>query len=103
MKGDPKKLRLFADRVVVEVLSAQETLTASGIILPSTTRDKDPAVLGTVVKVSRQVEENAVKFPDEKLEPGDVVVFSSYSGSELMFDSKSYKVLRITDIYSALE
>ncbi|EGQ0027506.1 co-chaperone GroES, partial [Listeria monocytogenes] len=72
-------LKPLGDRVVIEVLEAEEK-TASGIVLPDSAKEKPQS--GKIVAVgSGRVLDNGTKEPLEVAE-GDTVIFAKYSGTE---------------------
>lgn len=94
-------IKLYADRVLVSIIPAEEIKTKSGIIIPETANKDERTQYGKVVRVSAQVEEAEHKW--EQISEGETVMFSQYAGSALYHESKEYKVLRFTDIYGAIE
>lgn len=97
------KIRLLADRVLVEVLSEKdETITASGIIIPAfAEQSEEKPQRGRVVRVSARVSKCEVE--EDKVYEGEEVIFSQFAGSPLTFNQKDYKLLRITDLFGAIE
>lgn len=102
-------IRLLADRVLVEVQPAKEVKTASGIILPETSKGDavSKTEQGLVLRVSERIKnlDPAKSKEDEwdKIEEGELVLFSSFAGSKMFYKGKEYSILRITDIYGAVE
>lgn len=96
------KIRLLADRVLVEVIKPPEQKTASGIILPeSVAKAQEKSLQGRVLKVSKKIEDCEVE--EDKVYVGKVILFSQYAGTDLLFEDKEYKVLRITDVIAEVE
>jgi len=89
-------LKPLGDRVVVEPLEEEE-ITASGIILPETAKEKPQK--GTVVAVGPgRKDENGKVIPME-VGVGDVVLYAKYGGTEVKLDSdRTVLVLRESDI-----
>lgn len=84
----------LADRVIVEPAPAEQ-VTAGGIIIPDTAKEKPQR--GTVVSVG----------PGKKDEPmsvkvKDTVVYGKYSGTEISIEGKEYLILRESDIYAVI-
>lgn len=93
-------IRLFADRVLVKIITPAEVTTASGIFIPNT-NNEEKTKQGTVLKISPKI---IREMKDEdKLEEGDVLMFSAYAGSDIQYKGAEFKVLRITDIFGVLE
>lgn len=93
-------IRLLADRVLVKVKKQEEAVTVSGIILPDT-NSEEKALTGEVLRVSKRVED--CKVEEDKIEVGEVVLFSKFAGSDISYEGKQYKILRITDLFGAVE
>ncbi|WP_163651979.1 co-chaperone GroES [Listeria sp. PSOL-1] len=93
-------LKPLGDRVVIEVLEAEEQ-TASGIVLPDSAKEKPQE--GKVVAVGTgRVLDNGTK---EALEvaTGDRIIYSKYSGTEVTFAEKDYLILRESDILAVID
>lgn len=74
-----------------------EEKTKSGIVLPDTV-DKEKPEQGKVIAVGpgEDIKKSGVK-------KGDTVLFGKYSGDDIKFDNKEYKVLKEEDIFAILE
>src|SRR5262245_6319072 len=89
------KVRPLDDRVVVEVLEADEK-TAGGILLPDTAKEKPQR--GRVLAVGPgKLRDNGERSP-LAVRPGDEVIFGRYSGSEIQLEGKELKIMRESDI-----
>ena len=87
-------IKPLADRVLIEPKEA-ETKTASGIFIPDTAKEKPRQ--GTVLAVG----------PGKKDEPmevkvGDVVLYGTYSGTEVAVEEKEYLIVKQSDILAIL-
>ena len=93
------KIRPLDDRVVVEVLEAEER-TPGGILLPDTAKQKPQR--GRVLAVGPgKIRENGERStPNVKV--GDEVLFTRYGGSDVELDGKEYKILREGDILAKM-
>lgn len=88
-------LRPLGDRVVIEVLEAEEK-TASGIVLPDSAKEKPQE--GKVIAVGDgKVLENGTK-QELEVAVNDRIIFSKYSGTEVTYDGKDYLIIREDDI-----
>jgi chaperonin GroES len=83
-------LKPLADRVVIEQMD-QEAKTASGIVLPETSKEKPEE--GTVVAVGKDVKE---------VKKGDKVVFSKYGPTEVKIDNNEYLILKEEEILAII-
>ena len=92
-------IKPLGERVVIEVAES-DVKTASGIVLPDTAKEKPQK--GTVVAVgSGKLLDNGEHAAME-VKPGDSVVFSKYSGTEVKVGDKEYLVVRESDILAVL-
>jgi chaperonin GroES len=82
----------LGSRVLVEILE-EESVTASGLVIPDTAKEKPQR--GTVVAVGDDEEVITVKV-------GEKVMFPKYTGTELSFDGKDYLVIDATDLLAVL-
>ncbi len=90
-----KKLRPLDDRVVVEPVDAEE-MTAGGIVLPDTAKEKPQ--LGTVLAVGPGKLLDSGNRGELSVAVGDKVYFGKYGGVEQEVDGKEIKILRESDI-----
>ena len=98
---DRPKVRLLADRLLVEVVNdTTEQRTAGGIIIPNTSKNEQ-AMVGKVLAISKKIEK--CKVEEDKVAVGEQVLFSKYAGTEMSYKGKDFRVLRITDIIGAEE
>jgi chaperonin GroES len=94
-------LRPLADRVIVEPLEEQE-MTASGIVLPETAKEKPQK--GKVVAVGPGRKDDAGKVIPMDVEVDDTVLFAKYGGTEVKLGSdQTVLVLRESDILAVIE
>jgi len=89
------KLRPLEDRVVVKP-SASEEVTAGGIVLPDTAKEKPST--GTVIAVGpgRSLKDGKRAAMLVKLE--DLVYYGKYAGTEIQIGKDKFVVLREGDI-----
>lgn len=94
------KLVPLFDRVILKKLAAEET-TASGIVLPGQS-DKDKPGQGEIVAVGPggMVDGKEIKMV---VKPGDKVLYSKYSGSEVEVDGEKLVVLKQNDLYAIMQ
>jgi len=86
----------LADRVVIEPL-AQEEVTAFGIILPETAKEKPQK--GTIVAIGPGKRDDKGVLVAMEVKVGDVVLYAKYAGTELKLEGgKQVLVLRESDI-----
>jgi len=94
------KLRPLGDRVWVEPIEREE-ITASGIILPETAKEKP--MEGKVLAVGPGVRhENGERIPID-VKVGDKVLFAKYAGTEIKHNGTKYLIMRESDLMATIE
>ena len=94
-------LKPLADRVIVEPLE-QEEVTASGIVLPETAKEKPQK--GKILAAGPGKKDDQGKVIPMDVKVGDVVLFAKYGGTEVKLDSDTtVLVLRESDILAVIE
>jgi chaperonin GroES len=92
-------LRPLGDRVVIKA-EERESMTASGIVLPDTAKEKPQE--GKVIAVGPgRLMENGEHAPMD-LKEGDRVVYSKYAGTEFSMDGEDFLILAERDILAVL-
>ena len=89
------KIRPLDDRVVVQPADAEE-VTAGGIVLPSTAKEKPQR--GTVVAVGPGKLLDSGDRGGVSVAVGDEVIYGKYGGTDIEVDGDEVKILRETDI-----
>ena len=92
-------LKPLGNRLVVEP-TEQEEMTAGGIILPETAKEKPQK--GTVLATGPGDRNDKGERIVMDVKVGDVVLFAKYSGTEIKYDSKKLLILRESDILAIL-
>ncbi len=87
------------DRVLIKVV--EETQTASGLIIPDSSKDKPTE--GEVVAVGSgyRLADGSVKALDVKA--GDKVLFDKWGGSEVKVDGQEYLMMKEEKILGILQ
>ena len=93
-------LKPLADRLVVEPLE-QEEVTAGGIILPETAKEK-PQQGKVVAAGTGRTDERGEKVAME-VKVGDTVLYAKYSGTEVKMSGKKMLILRESDVLAIVE
>jgi chaperonin GroES len=86
--------------VIVEPIE-QEEMTAGGIILPETAKEK-PQEGKILAAGPGDRDEDGERIPME-VKVGDRVLYAKYSGTEVKMDGKKLLILRESDILAVLE
>lgn len=88
-------LKPLGDRVVVRAIE-EEQLTAGGIVLPDTAKEKPQQ--GEVIAVGTgKLLDNGERVPLE-VKDGDRIIFAKYGGTEVKIKGEEYLILRESDI-----
>ena len=89
----------LADRVVITPLK-QEEVTASGLVIPDTVKEKPQQ--GEVVAVGPgRLDDNGKRVPID-LSVGDRILYAKYTGTEIKLDGDDYIVLNEKDVLAKL-
>ena len=94
------KLKPLGGRVIVEP-TEQEEMTAGGIILPETAKEK-PQEGKILAAGPGERDEDGERIPME-VQVGDRVLYAKYSGTEVKMDGKKLLILRESDILAVVE
>jgi len=93
-------LKPLGSRVVIEPLESEE-VTAGGIVLPDTAKEKPQK--GTILAAGPGDRDDEGKRIALDVKVGDVVLYAKYSGTEIKVDGKKLLILRESDILAILE
>jgi len=88
-------LKPLGSRVLVEPLE-QEDITAGGIVLPETAKEKPQQ--GLILAIGPGARDEDGKRIPMDVAKGDKILFAKYSGTEIKLDGKKYLILREEDI-----
>jgi chaperonin GroES len=94
------KLRPLADRLVVEP-TEQEEMTASGIYVPETAKEKSQEGKVMAAGPGRK-DEDGERIPMD-VAVGDRVLYAKYGGTEVKLEDKKVLILKESDILAILE
>ncbi len=94
------KLKPLEDRVVVKPQEA-EAVTAGGIVLPESAKEKP--LMGDVVAVGDGKLLDSGARGEMSVKKGDVVLYGKYGGSEVEVDGVEYKILRESELLGIVE
>ncbi|NOY06701.1 MAG: co-chaperone GroES [Chlorobi bacterium] len=89
------KLKPLDDRVVVKVEETGEEVSAGGIIIPDTAKEKPRT--GTVIAVGTDEDLK------ELVKEGDTVLFAKYGGEELTMNGDEIRIISRSDILAIVE
>ncbi|HET6823266.1 MAG TPA: co-chaperone GroES [Anaerolineales bacterium] len=94
------KLKPLGGRVIVEP-TEQEEMTAGGIILPETAKEK-PQEGKILAAGPGDRDEDGERIPMD-VQVGDKVLYAKYSGTEVKLDGKKLLILRESDILAVID
>ncbi|MCM1153602.1 MAG: co-chaperone GroES [Muribaculum sp.] len=87
-------IKPLSDRVLIEPTAAEE-VTASGIIIPDSAKEKP--LKGKVLAVG-----GGTKDEPMVLKEGDEVLYGKYAGTEIEFEGKKYLMMRQADVLAVI-
>jgi len=92
-------IKPLGNRLVVEPIEEEE-ITAGGIVLPETAKEKPQK--GTVLAVGPGERNENGDHMALEVKEGDKVLFAKYSGTEVKYDGKKLLIMRESDILAKL-
>ena len=93
------KLTPLADRVILKMVETEET-TKGGIILTGSAKEKPSVAEVISVGPGGNVDGKDVVMT---VKPGDKVITSKYSGTQIKIDGVEYTIVRQGDILAVVE
>ena len=88
-------LKPLGSRLIVEPVEGEQ-MTASGIVLPETAKEKPQKGKVLAVGAGRLMDSGERQPVD--VEVGDIVIYAKYGGTEVKVDDKDLLVLNESDI-----
>ncbi len=92
-------IKPLADRVVIKMIEAEET-TKSGIILTASAKEKPQVAEVIAVGPGGNVDGKEITM---NVKPGDRVITSKYSGTEVKVGSEEYIIVKQGDILAIVD
>ncbi len=93
-------LKPLGSRVVVEPVESEE-VTAGGIVLPETAKEKPQK--GKVLSIGPGDRDESGKRIPMDVSPGDVVLYAKYAGTEIKVEGKKLLILKEGDLLAIVE
>ncbi len=93
-------LKPLGNRLVIEPIE-QEDITASGIVLPETAKEKPQR--GKVIAAGPGERNDKGERVVMDVTVDDTVLYAKYAGTEIKLDGKKFLILRETDILAIVE
>lgn len=94
------KIRPLGEKVLIKRLEAEER-TRGGIVLPDTAKEKPQK--GKVLAVGDGKLLDNGKRAEFQVKKGDVVLFTSYAGTEIKVEGEEYLLMNESDIVAILD
>ena len=92
-------IKPLEDRIVIRQLEAEQ-VTASGLVIPDTAKEKPQE--GEVVAVGPgRIDDNGNRVPLD-ISVGDKVIYSKYGGTEVKFGGEDFLVLSARDVLAVV-
>ena len=88
-------IKPLADRVLILPTPAEE-VTAAGIIIPDSAKEKP--LRGSVIATG-----NGTKDEEMVVKTGDEVLYGKYAGTEIELEGTKYIIMRQSDILAVIE
>ncbi len=95
------KLKPLGDRLIIRALDEEE-MTASGLVLPDTAKEKPQKGEVLAVGDGARNETTGERVALDVAE-GDTVLYSKYGGTEVKVDGEDLLVLRESDVLAKVE
>lgn len=94
------KIKPLSDKMLVERLEA-ESKTAGGIVLPESAKEKPQK--GKIISLGSGKVLDDGSRADFQVKKGDLVLFTSYAGTEVKIKGKEYLIMEESDILAVIE
>ena len=92
-------IKPLEDRIVVRTLEAEQ-MTASGLVIPDTAKEKPQE--GEVLAVGPgRVSDSGSRIPLD-ISVGDTVIYSKYGGTEIKYNGEEYLILSARDVLAVV-
>lgn len=88
-------MRPLGDRVIIEPIE-QDEVTASGLYIPETAKEKPQQ--GNVLAAGPGRTDDEGKKIKMELKAGDKVLFAKYAGTEIKMDGKKLLIMKESDV-----
>lgn len=95
------KIKPISDHILIEPIKEEEK-TKAGILLPDTA-DKERPEQGKVIAVGLGKKDKKGNRIPLEVKPGDRVLFTKYSPTEIKINEKEYLIAKEEDILAILE
>lgn len=97
-----KAITPLLDRVVVKVLSG-ERVTAGGLIIPETASMATGYLKAKVLAIGTGIKTKKGSLKPLDVQVGDTVLFASYAGTKVQFNSEELEIIHETDVMGVVQ
>ena len=94
--GKGFSLKPLEDRIVVKAIEEEE-MTASGLVIPDTAKERPQEGEVIAVGPGRYTEDGSTRVGMD-VKAGDHVIYSKYGGTEVKIDGVEYLILSARDV-----
>jgi chaperonin GroES len=94
------KIKPLGDRVLVEAIESDVEMKG-GIVIPDSAKEK-PLEARVIAVGPGKIDDDGKHVPIKDVKVGDVVLTSKYGGTEVKYDDKEYKILKVDDILAVV-
>jgi chaperonin GroES len=94
-------IKPLEDRIVIQQLAAEQ-VTASGIVIPDSAKEKPQEGKVLAVGPGRFDEDGEKRIPLD-IKVGDTVIYSKYGGTEVKYNGEEYLLLSARDVLAIVE
>jgi len=94
------QIKPIGDNILIEPLE-RETVTASGIVIPDTVKEKPQQGRIVAVGAGKRDDENRVIPMDVKA--GQVILYKKWGGNEVKVGGKEYLIIKSEDVLAVIE
>jgi len=95
-----KDIKPLGDRVLIEPVEKEE-MTASGIVLPETAKEKPQEGMVLAVGPGRMLDNGERASMEVKVK--DTVLYAKYAGTEIKREDKKYLIVSEKDILAVMK
>ena len=92
-------IKPLEDRIVVKPVEAEQ-VTASGLVIPDTAKEK-PQEAEVIAVGPGRIDDKGNRVPVD-VAVGDKVIFSKYGGTELKYGGQEYLILSARDVLAVV-
>lgn len=97
----PERIRPLHDNVIILRAEAEEK-TPGGLIIPDQAKDREKPARGKVLAAGPGRRDDRGQVWPLGVAPGDSVLFSKYSGTEIKWDGKDALVMTEREIFGVV-